>query len=57
MMNHHTYRAPGTVSNYEMETLRVEGWWRDCRWIYLWGSLSERCHPRSLEEWRRRGEA
>ncbi len=45
-------RNSGRITNYEMNGLRKEMVWRGVRWAYLWESLSDAQHPRSLEEWR-----
>lgn len=50
-MNLHRFRAPGTVTNYEMAGLRAEGVHRNRTWRYVWASVSESMHVRSLEEW------
>ena len=52
-MNGHRYRAPGLLTNYEMEDVRESGIWREARWMYSWASLSHGLHPRSLMDWHR----
>lgn len=52
-MNGHRFTQRGTITNYEMTPLRAEILPRRTRWMFLWGTLSETFHPRSLQEWRR----
>lgn len=50
-MNRHRFKAVGTITNYEIAPLREDPPPPRTRWMFIWGSLSERFHPRSQEEW------
>jgi hypothetical protein len=52
-MNGHRFTQRGTITNYEIAPLRTEIPPRRTRWMFLWVSLSDACHPRSLEDWHR----
>jgi len=45
-------RNRGRITNYELDGLRKDMVWRGVRWAYMWESLSDAKHPRSLVEWR-----
>lgn len=48
------FTAHGRVTNYELQELRMLPSWRGIRWSHVWASVSQRLHPRSLEEWQNR---
>ena len=50
------FSAPGTSTNYEMESLREQQVWRGVRWRLMWSSLADPFHPHTLQEWQDRSE-
>lgn len=61
MAHPHRFRAPGRLTNYEMEIMRETRTHRyvdhqRVRYSYMWESLNDPDHPTSREDWQRKRE-